>query len=235
MVFEISQHVDVDSKGRAVCPSCRLAKGATHKKKNLSIDLESGAYHCFAGCSSADIRQALNQPKGQVIPTALAKPAPPQAVVTVTPQQVKQALKQLEQSDGPAKRWLLNRGITAEMVAYYKLGIIRKRVGKNKKKMLPAISIPIPADDAGTRYYQKARIAPWLTADEQPEEYEPWSQYGVPRQAYFTWNPSEATQTYLCEGEWDAIMLGWLMLQAGEQTIAVATFTCGSGNVPPPS
>jgi hypothetical protein len=42
----------------------------------------------------------------------------------------------------------------------------------------------------------------------------------------------EAEETWLCEGEWDAILLGWYVQEA-ELLIAVASFTAGCGNVPP--
>ncbi|MBE9031617.1 AAA family ATPase [filamentous cyanobacterium LEGE 11480] len=50
---------------------------------------------------------------------------------------------------------------------------------------------------------------------------------------YFTHKPDKAIETYLCEGEWDAIRLGWEMEMRNCEEIAVACFTCGAGNVPP--
>ncbi|MEO0854462.1 MAG: AAA family ATPase, partial [Cyanobacteria bacterium J06648_11] len=47
-----------------------------------------------------------------------------------------------------------------------------------------------------------------------------------------THQPAEATQTYLCEGEWDAISLGWQLRYQSD--IAVACFTCGCNAVPSP-
>ena len=50
---------------------------------------------------------------------------------------------------------------------------------------------------------------------------------------FFTWNPPGAEQTFLCEGEWDAMMLGWRMMTHPQgNKIAVAAFTCGCGAVP---
>ncbi|NJO74618.1 MAG: toprim domain-containing protein [Leptolyngbyaceae cyanobacterium RM1_406_9] len=49
---------------------------------------------------------------------------------------------------------------------------------------------------------------------------------------WFTWLPAEAKETWLCESEWDAMLLGW-MLRKADLPIAVASFTCGSGHVPP--
>ncbi|NJL57147.1 toprim domain-containing protein [bacterium] len=69
---------------------------------------------------------------------------------------------------------------------------------------------------------------------EQPDGYQPWSQYGIPQQVYFTHSPPGATQTWLCEGEWDAIMLGWAVRHSAlRNDIQVCCFTYGAGNVPP--
>jgi hypothetical protein len=110
------------------------------------------------------------------------------------------------------------------------LGAVRAKVGD--KGHLPAIAIPIPQDDDRTHYYQKKRIAPWIDGnDTARNNAPPWSQYGIPQMVYFTHKPEDATETWLCEGEWDAIRLGWEMRHQSD--IAVACFTCGAGNVPP--
>ena len=83
--------------------------------------------------------------------------------------------------------------------------------------------IPIPTDDRNREYYRKIRIEPW---SESPT----WSQKGIPAMVYFTHRPEKAKQTYLCEGEWDAIVLGWAMRESEE--VAIATFTCGCSVIP---
>ena len=223
--FDISQHVEFNSKGRGICPACALSKGTNHRELNLSL-MASGAYKCHAGCTTEEIRETLGTPKPTIIPMALAKP---EKGATVSPQKVKEAHDRLMGSDGPAKQWLNDRGITDAMMARHQLGITRAKSGD---RHLPAITIPLPANADGTQYYQKKRVAPWLTNEEQPAGYQPWSQYGIPAQVFFTWLPVEATETYLCEGEWDAILLGEAMRAAGK-AIAVASFTCGAGTVPP--
>ena len=90
---------------------------------------------------------------------------------------------------------------------------------------------PIPNHD-GTAYYQKKRVAPWIESSEQLDGYQPWVQKGIPAKVWFTWKPAEAAETYLCEGEWDAMILGWQMRKA-DKPIAVACFTCGCSTVPP--
>ncbi|KAM3092708.1 AAA family ATPase [Phormidesmis sp. 146-12] len=229
--FDIRQHVQFNAKGRAICPSCTLSKGSDHKNLNLAIVPDTdGAYKCHAGCTPDDIRSALGVSKDVIVPTALASHTPSKPV-TVSPQQKKAAHETLMKSDGPAKKWLHDRGITDEMIARYELGITRSVLGKNKKSV-PAIAIPFPNHD-GTAYYQKKRVAPWLDPSEQPDGYQAWVQKGIPARTWFTWLPAEATETYLCEGEWDAMRLGWEMRKA-DKPIAVACFTCGCGTVPLP-
>ena len=97
--------------------------------------------------------------------------------------------------------------------------------------MVYAISIPIPTY-MGEEYYIKKRIAPWDKKVTEADDYKPWSQYGIPSTTYFTYKPENASQTWLCEGEWDAILLGWLV-QQHRNDVAVACFTCGCSSVPP--
>lgn len=231
MEFNIKDHVEFDAKNRAICPSCALTKEPGYRKQNLSV-LDSGAYKCFAGCTPQDIRDALGTPKERQIPQALAHPTIPAVApkpVTVTPQKVKEAHSLLVNSDGPAKKWLHDRGITDGMITHYRLGIVKARQGNRN---LPAIAIPLVASEHETDYYMKKRVAPWMAPEELPAEYKPWSQYGIPNHVWFTHLPDNATETWLCEGEWDAMMLAWKMCD--QTTIAVACFTCGCDSVPPP-
>ena len=225
--FDIRQHVHFDSRGRAICPSCSIDKGDSYRKKNLSlVPGTDGAYKCHRGCSPEQIREALGTPATRTIPANLAQPSTASNSATASARQVELAYRKLFSRNGPARAWLRDRGIPDEAVAHYQLGIEPKRQGKHK---LWAISIPIPAGNG--QYYRKLRIAQWLSPEQRPANYQPWSQYGAPATVFFTLNPSTATQTYLCEGEWDAIALGWQLRDRSD--IAVATFTCGSSNVPP--
>ncbi len=229
-MFKITDYLEFDSKGRAICPCC-ASEGK--KGKNLSlVPNTDGAYKCHRGCSSEQIRAALGVVKDTIVPTALAKPIQPIRSVTVTPQAIKEAHDVLMQSNGPARAWLRARGFTDEMLKHYRLGIGR---AKAEKRHLPSINIPLPNDD-GTQYWQKKRVAPWLPKEEQPEGYKAWSQYGIPARVFTTHQPDHPTQTWLCEGEWDAMYLGWLVRGSDlKNHIQVATFTAGSGNVPPQS
>ena len=226
-MFEIKDYIEFDGKGRAACPSCTL-QGKS--KKNLSLVTDpsghyTGAYKCHRGCTPEEIRDAIGVPKAQTVPTALAKSAP--KPTTVSPAKVKEQHELLLTSNGPAKQWLNERGISEEMIAHYRLGVARCRVGRSQKW---AIAIPIPNPDA-TAYYIKKRVCPWDSEAQELSEYQPWKQYGIPQMVYLTHSPKGATKTWLCEGEWDALMLGWMMRKQSE--IAVACFTCGAGNVPP--
>lgn len=227
-MFQITDFVDFDESGRAICPCCSL-QGKT-KKKNLALIPDgNGAYKCHRGCSSADIRQALGEPKNKQIPAALAAPTRA-AASTVSPQKVRDAHERLMQNGGSvARKWLSDRGITEAMMQRHQLGLGRS---KQRDRMLPAIIIPIPANTEGSQYWQKKRIEPWNTADE--EKRSPWSQWGIPPKVWFTWLPAEAVETWLCEGEWDAILLGWLA-RAKDLPVAVCSFTCGCSSVPPAS
>ena len=227
MVFDIRQHVDLDPKGRAGCPACIQVKGPGYKAKNLSVDLSSGAYKCHRGCTPQEIRAALGETGDRTVPKALVKDTPKPTLLT--PAQVNQAHDRLLKSTN-CLNWLLERGIPLEAIKHYKLGAARAKAGAGH---LPSIAIPIPTDDR-THYYQKKRIAPWLDGNETARNGAPkWSQYGIPQMVYFTHKPEQATETWLCEGEWDSIRLGWEM--RNNPKIAVACFTCGAGNVPPDS
>jgi hypothetical protein len=232
-MFNIRDHIDFDHQNRAYCPCCD-PEGIKKGKRTLSVG-ETGAYKCFRGCTTDEIRNAIGEPKNRQIPSSLARspvhhPIADKSATTVTisPQKVKESHERLKASDRAAKAWLHQRGISDALIDRYQLGLSRAKVGSQH---LPAISIPIPNHD-GTAYYQKKRVAPWLPEAEQPQNYYPWSQKGIPAKVWFTWLPTEANQTFLCEGEWDAMLLGAMMRQA-EQPIAVASFTCGCSSIPP--
>lgn len=230
MSFSIRDYVEFDTKGRAQCPCC-LADGK--KGKNLSV-LESGAYKCFRGHTPQEIKDALGYQRDRPTPTNLTPTVQP-GKVTVSPAKVVEAHQTLMEKSTHALTWLTARGLPPDAIAHFKLGITRAKVSDSSKpskfSWLPAISIPIPNPD-GTAYWQKKRVAPWLTSDSLPDGYQKWSQYGIPQQVLFTHSPPSAKETWLCEGEWDAMMLGWAM--RGQDAIAVACFTCGCESIPPP-
>lgn len=230
-VFAISEYVDFDDKGRALCPCC--SPGHKNNSKTLSlVPNTDGAYKCFRGCTPDDIRNALGQPKTSVMPTALAQPKSKKDY-TVD----KQRLTDIGLLTGnitkvqaqKAISWLDNRGITSELISRHKLGLTRARVGQD---MAYAVTIPIP--NGKGRYHLVKRVAPWDKAVAQKDGYRAWVRSGMTSMVFFTYKPVAATETWLCEGEWDAMMLGHLVRQQRDD-VAVACFTCGCGSVPPQS
>ncbi|WP_041660550.1 AAA family ATPase [Acaryochloris marina] len=214
-MFEIQDFINFNASGRAYCPSCSRKKGRRPSQKSLAL-LDSGAYKCHAGCTPEEIRDSLGIEK-----TSSLDLANQNSPLIYTPDQLQTTTDWLLNGNdgkrGQAQQWLKNRGITPELIQHYRLGLVTHhgRAG---------IVIPIPADDQDTRYYRKFRIEPW--------SYRPtWSQKGLPAMVYFTHKPKAAKQTYLCEGEWDAILLGWAMRD--DTKIAISTFTCGCNVIPP--
>lgn len=239
--FDIRDHVEFDAKGRAECPSC-LQDGKTGK--NLSVTLSGeheGAYKCFRGCTSNQIREAIGAKRPTTIAPPATAPAPPPKSVVLSPQKVKAATEKLLTQSTHGLKWLNDRGITTEMIEHYRLGVVRAKVGDSTRgngfTHLPAIAISIPNHDR-TSYFHKKRVRPWVPKDQQPDGYQAWSQYGIPAMAFITHSPGGGTadhhpqQTWLCEGEWDAITLGWAVKHHPElsKNTMVACFTCGAGN-----
>ncbi len=224
LMFNILDHIEVDAKGRAHCPCCE-AEGK--KRKNLSV-METGAYKCFRGHTPEEIRAALGAEKPRVIPTNLAnKPA------LSTAKAVEAAHRKLQREPdwkkGPSLNfWLRSRQIGDELINRHRLGLYISRVGDRE---VPSIGIPIPADASGDAFYIKKRVAPHLIDVHASSDYVPWKQWGIPPMVWFTHKPEDATQTWLCEGEWDAMLMGEMIRESGE-AIAVACFTCGAGSVP---
>ena len=230
--FDIRDHVEFDQNGRALCPSC--SPNHSNNKKTLSlVPNTDGAYKCFRDCTTEEIREALGQPKNRIVPTALAKGKPKKDVTVDEKQVIKlhSDLMGLGKHSIDAIRWLANRGITTDLIKRYKLGLYRTRLKGEQERMVYAVAIPIPNYFAD-RYYIKKRICPWDKKITQSDNYKPWSQYGVPPVVYFTHLPENAKETWLCEGEWDAIVLGWLVEQ-NQGNVAVAAFTGGCHTLPP--
>jgi hypothetical protein len=225
-MFKITDYVEFDSKNRAECPSCQQVKGAGYHSKNLAlIPNTDGAYKCHRGCTPDEIRAALGVERNsdRIIPSALAKP---QAKLKYhTPQQIKANHEVLLNDSSLAKEWLYLRGITEESLVLHKLGIAKKKLQDGR--IYPCITIPY--EIAPGQYLQKYRVAPWSEA-KPPQN---WVQdKGLKSRVWFTHKPDAATQTWLCEGEWDAIVLAQLCRSSDRTDIAIATTTTGAGNVP---
>jgi hypothetical protein len=223
-MFNITEHIEFDPKGRAVCPFC-FSEGKTGKNLSL-IPNTDGAYKCHRGCTPDQIRAALNQPKDQQIPAALAKPPAAAPNVLVQLAKVTEAHELLLRSAEPLQ-WLLDKRLEMGLIHHYQLGLARSKCGETH---LPSISIPIPSDiDDGT-FYQKKRVAPWLSKEEQPKGYKRWSQYGIPTKVWFTHECKDPEETWILAGEWDAMLMGYLLKD--QASIAICTFTTGETNIP---
>jgi archaellum biogenesis ATPase FlaH len=216
--FSIRDFVSFDRNGRAYCPNCEQNKGRRPSQKSLAV-LESGAYKCHAGCTPDEIRTSLGVPKSSSLSSSSASL---DVRSLHTPEQIEKAMDWLLQGQDEesqwARQWLEQRGISPEIVRHYRLGLVNRNG-------TTGVSIPIPADESGLHFYQKLRLEPWSGNKS-------WTQKGVPAMVYCTHKLDQAKQTYLCEGEWDAMLLGWAMRDVTD--IAIATFTCGCNVIPCP-
>lgn len=227
--FVISSYIEFDGSGRALCPACSPSHDSQSKTLSL-VPNTDGAYKCFRGCEPKEIREALGQAKPSIIPTALARTTKPKKVSVSKERIIECGLltgDSFSQYRKSSISWLQKRNISTDLISRHKIGITRCRVGN---EMSYAVTIPIP--DGEGDYYQKKRVAPWDESIKQHPEYKPWKQFGIPQMVYFSYKPENAEETWLCEGEWDAIRLGDLLRRA-EKKIAVACFTCGASSVPP--
>ncbi|MGL6350118.1 MAG: hypothetical protein ACRC2U_09820, partial [Aeromonas sp.] len=214
---------DASGYRRGVCPCCAKKPSTKNKDKSKNENLvvgPRGEVKCHAGCGYHEIREELGQPKEKQV-----APPPKEKNTNLTDLQVLENQERLKSGEH-CLAWLLDRGLDAMAIDHYKLGAVRAKVGTEHHA---AISIPIPDGDG--RYYSKKRIKPW------DEEYKgsKWSQYGVKSTIYVTHDAGENIAAYwLCEGEWDAIALGWMVKNDPKLSslITVATATTGAGNVP---
>jgi hypothetical protein len=239
--FDIRTWIKADRSGRAACPSC--VQDGKPKQHNLSINLGAGAYHCWRGCSTTQIRAALGAPQGHSFSPVQISPRqnqPPASVLTISQAQVRQSQQRLldtaDQPEATALAWLEARGFTRDMIAHYHMGLepywITPDASKpDVRECYWAIALHIPANQDG-QFYRKLRIAPWLI-DNRPNSLPKWSQYGVPATIFYTYCPDDVTATWFCEGEWNAMRLGWLARQQ-QAKIAVCCSTAGCGTVPKP-
>lgn len=244
--FSIRDWLDFDAKGRASCPSC--SQDGKKRQKNLFVNAD-GKYWCYRSCTSEQIRAALGAPPpglpmnlSDSLPHQVRQPSvAPSASKprTVSQRQVQQSVERLLSCQGTPQQqaltWLENRGFTRELIEHYRLGLDQRwlTLDENKpdsRESYWSISIYIPAEEPG-QFYKKMRVAPWLVGEARPEYVSNWCQYGVPVTIWFTYRPEEAQATWYCEGEWDAMRLGWLARQC-QAKIAVCCSTGGCGTVP---
>lgn len=222
-MFNITDHIEFDHKGRAQCPVC-LADGK--KSKNLSlVPNTDGAYKCHRGCSADDIRAAIGQPKSEncdrIVPTALAKPAPKPKYISAT-QTFDDKNKLLTESK-LAKKWLEDRGITEDDIQWHCIGLVIRAIDT---KRLPCITIPYRIEP--DKYLRKYFVAPWLPSAERCDQ-RIKQDFGLSARWWFTTQAQDKSNKdlFICEGEWDAILLSKL-----SDNYDCCTSTTGAGNIP---
>lgn len=251
--FDISEWVEFNRSGRGECPSCASNGYKGYKARTLSlVPGTAGAYKCHRGCTPEEIRAALGAPlpRASGLSDSLPYPKPKKLQVvpqfktdyTVDAQYVRRSVERLLLHKGEPQQqalaWLEKRGLSRGMIQHYQLGLERRVIIPNEqhpaqKETYWAIAIFIPVPNRPGRYYKKMRVAPWLVGDDRPSYLSNWSQYGVSTTVFVTYKPENAIQTWMCEGEWDAMRLGWEALQQGSQ-IAIACSTGGCNTVPKP-
>jgi 5S rRNA maturation endonuclease (ribonuclease M5) len=221
-MFNITDHVEFQ-RNRAQCPSCMI-----DGKDGLNLALlKTGAYKCFRGCTPAQIRDALGQPKSEesdrIVPTALAKQP---KTVTHTQEQIDQYRRDLINRSKHAINYLKERGFTAEMANKYQLGVAEKSV-RNGKIYEKHWCIAIPYQISEGVYMCKYRVAPWLA--DRPEKLQKWSQ-DTNLQSRFHFTKKDGNEKlFIAAGDWDSMLLAEI---AQNEPFDICTNTTGEGNIP---
>lgn len=222
-MFKITDHIEFDPKGRASCPVCQSEKGKSNKNLAL-VPNTDGAYKCHRGCSAEDIRQAIGQPKEQIVPSAIAKTKP---ISYHSKAEIEANTQKLLTQSTHAKKWLNDRLIGEWLISRHRIGITNKEVRKyeGKKliqtKLLPHITVPYEYPQG---YLQKYFVAPWLSSDDRLDN-RLSQDSGLTCRFWFTKQGSN-TDLFIMEGEWDAILMSGLCQED------CCTLTTGCGNVP---
>jgi len=223
-MFNISDHVEFQ-RNRAQCPSCMI-----DGKDGLNLALlKTGAYKCFRGCTPAQIREALGQPKSEesdrIVPTALARQP---KTVTHTQEQIDQYRRDLINRSKHAINYLKERGFTAEMAKKYQLGVAEKSV-RNGKTYEKHWCITIPYEISEGVYMCKYRVAPWMP--DRPEKLQKWSQ-DTNLQSRFHFTKKDGNEKlFIVAGDWDAMLLAHRAAHEN-QPYDICTNTTGEGNIP---
>ena len=216
-------------------PSTRFIPGAP---RDIQYTAGHNVREKSRGNQFRNLSNSLPHPQHK-LPKANPKGVKSEREVTVGQAYIKRSHERLfhpGKVQSQALAWLTGpeRNFSHEMITHYQLGLepVHCRNDSGAWEEWWGIGIFIPVPDHPGRYYRKIRVAPWLASNERPSYVRRWSQYGVPTTVWATHNPENATQTWFCEGEWDAMHLGFLALLAGEK-VAIACSTGGCGTVPP--
>ncbi|AFY72972.1 hypothetical protein Syn7502_00840 [Synechococcus sp. PCC 7502] len=229
-MFKITDHIEFDPKGRASCPVCEAKKGKPNKNLAL-IPNSDGAYKCHnTSCTTDLIREAIGQPKDQIIPSAIAKAKP---IKYHDQERIDINNEKLFNDSKIAKKWLTDRGISLYLIQKFKLGIALREIKKYEQgklvesKALPCITVPYQYPEG---YLQKYFVAPWLTSEERLDT-RMIQDSGLAARWWFT-QKSDSKEVWICEGEWDAMLMSEIINCSEIADCDVATSTAGSGNVP---
>jgi phage/plasmid-associated DNA primase len=231
--FSIFDHVQFNKTGRAICPSCLLAKGEGYRKYNLSVSLQPadhGAYKCHRGCTTEQIREAIGDSKPlekTYIPTA----KPPKEIQYNTTEQIEarsDILREKVSKTAPqALQYLLDRGLQLRTIEYHKLGFTWKDFKYGEEwKPTPCIFIPYQIEEG--KWLGKYFPNKWLPESDRPDQQ--MAQPSVTARWYFTLQ-ADSKELWICEGEWDALLLGQNLYDS-QINISVCTATCGAGGIP---
>lgn len=233
MTFSIFDHIQFNKIGRAICPSCLLFKGEGYRKHNLSVSLEPadhGAYICHRGCTTEQIREAIGDSK-PLEKTYIPKAKPPKEVQYKTTEQIESSSEllrgKLSKAAPQALQYLLDRGLDIKTIEYFKLGFTWKDFKYGEEwRSTPCIFIPYQIEEG--KWLGKYFPNKWLPQEDRPDQ--EMAQPSVTARWYFTLQ-TEAKELWICEGEWDALLLGQKLYDL-QSDINVCTATCGAGGIP---
>lgn len=237
MKFSIFDHIQFNKTGRAICPSCLLTKGEGYRKYNLSVSLQPadhGAYKCHRGCTVEQIREAIGDSKPlekTYIPTA----KPPKEVIYQTDENIESSSRLLRgktsKTAPKALQYLLDRGLELRTIEYFKIGYTFKDF-KYGEEWKPTPCLFIPYEIEAGKWLGKYFPNKWLPEEDRPDQ--AMAQPNVTARWYFTLKTTDAKELWICEGEWDGLLLGQKLYdkQDFDNQINVCTATCGAGGIP---
>lgn len=233
-LIDFRKYLDFNSSGRAQCPVC-LADGK--KSRNIAISPE-GKIKCHRDCSFPDILNALGiDPKDTTNQAPVAKRITTTKTSVADKKPIYQSLQQIEENHQTlltkstiAKEWLAKRGIDEQAIIRHKLGIAKYSF---KGKTYPCITIPYNRKGG---WQNKYFPAPWIPKaerlDGEGEEARAMQDRGSKADWYFTLKNENATELWIVEGEWDAMVLAAIFIANNITHIDICTGTAGCGTIP---
>ena len=233
-LIDFTKYLDFNSSNRAQCPVC-LADGK--KNRNIAMSPE-GKIKCHRDCSFSDILNALGIDTNDTTNQApVAKRITTTKTSVADKKPVYQSLQQIEENHQTlltkstiAKEWLAKRGIDEQAIIRHKLGIAKYSF---KGKTYPCITIPYNRKGG---WQNKYFPAPWIPKaerlDGEGEEARAMQDRGSKADWYFTLKNEKATELWIVEGEWDAMVLAAFFIANNITHIDICTGTAGCGTIP---